>query len=121
MKLIPLPFFLLLAACHHQERQVREFIPGTYVSKAQGPYSVAWDTIVILPASDQYEVVRRTGYQRIDDRGLSPLVRRSKNFTGMWDADKQRMELDPAGIIVFFQPADHQLTIQRTVYKKIEP
>ncbi|MGN6398695.1 MAG: hypothetical protein ACTHMI_24205 [Mucilaginibacter sp.] len=122
MRPIILPFFLLLAACQRQDHQVQDFIPGTYVCRAQSPYSIADDTIVIVPNGVlHYDVFRKTGYQRINNGILSPVVRKAKNFTGIWDADKQQMQVDPVGVIILFQPAAHQLTIQRTIYKKIQP
>jgi len=104
-KMILFPI-LLLAACGGPAG----FQPGTYVNHAESEYSVADDTLVIAP---DYRVTRNTTYHR---RGGQPR-RLVKHFNGVWDADKQTLELTQTGTLLIFRPGE--LRLANSTYRKL--
>lgn len=110
----------LWAAC--TGNKTKDFIPGTYVNHAQSEYSVANDTLIITKDQHSpisYHISRRTGYQRVKDSKLQPEQHQVKSFTGLWDTEKQTLQLIPNGIILLFQPDQNKLMIENSAYTKI--
>lgn len=104
----------LWAACTNSTKQTREFMPGTYVNQAKSDYSVANDTLVITP---DYRVTRKTGFSRIINGQPGPAQHKVKSFTGIWDAQKQTLQLTQNGIIILFGPDG--LEVQNSKYKRL--
>ncbi len=113
----------LWAACTNSNHKVTDFIPGTYVNQAQSTYSVANDTLRITRDGqnpNSYRVMRSTGFQRIRDGKLQSPEYKVKSFTGIWDAQKQSLQLTQNGSILLFQPDENQLLIENSIYHKIK-
>lgn len=120
IKIMLLPISLW-AACSNKQ-QVRDFVPGTYVNQAQSQYSIASDTLLLIPdehAGNLYQVVRGTGFQRIKDGKLQPKEYKIKKFSGVWDEAKQTLQLTQDGSILFFQPDAQTLTVGTAIYRKL--
>lgn len=110
----------LLAACNSPNQPATGFIPGTYVNQAQSAYSIANDTLVITAlAGTSYRVLRKTGFRRIVNGQLLSAEHRTATFTGIWDTDKQLLQLTPNGLIITFQPDSSRLMVQNSIYQKI--
>ncbi|MFB9843938.1 hypothetical protein [Mucilaginibacter ginsenosidivorans] len=121
IKIMLLPIGLW-AACSNKQ-QVRDFIPGTYVNQAQSAYSIASDTLLLIPdehAGNLYQVVRGTGFQRIRDGKLQPKEYKVKTFSGVWDEAKQILQITQDGSILVFQPDAQTLTVGTAVYHKLK-
>lgn len=111
---------VLLAACNNNNGHTVGFIPGTYVNQAQSEYSIANDTLVITAlTATSYQVLRKTGFQRIVSRQLQAAEHRSAPFTGIWDDSKQTLQLTQNGLIITFQPDSNRLMVQNSRYRKI--
>lgn len=112
----------LLAACSGQLARTRDFIPGTYVNHAQSNYSIADDTIQITPGTTEntYHILRKTGFRRIRDSKLQAPEHKVKSFTGLWDAQKQTLQLTQNGTVLLFQPDSAQLVVENSAYRKLE-
>jgi hypothetical protein len=110
------------AACTNHGQQTKDFIPGVYVNHAQSEYSIASDTLVIThetATETGYRIIRKTGFSRIMNGKTGPEQHKVKSFTGIWDAQKQTLQLTQNGIIVLFQPDENQLEVQNSKYHKI--
>src|ERR1700677_763799 len=94
---------ILLAACSSPQKQVKDFIPGTYVNHAQSAYSIADDTLVIKVdplTEDHYQVTRKTGFRRLPSG--APQYK-SKTFSGTFDEQKGTLQLAENGLVILFQ------------------
>jgi hypothetical protein len=118
IKIMLLPISLW-TACTNSQKQTRDFIPGIYVTQAKSEYSIASDTLVIAKTGNNYAVTRKTGFHRIASGQLMPEAHKAKSFTGIWDAQKQTLQLSENGIIILFQPAANQLEVQNSKYRKL--
>jgi hypothetical protein len=118
-KIMLLPI-ALLAACNNKNQQATGFIPGIYVNQAQSEYSIANDTLVITAMSGPgYHVLRKTGFRRITNGQMQGAEHRSGTFTGIWDNQRQTLQLTQNGLIIVFQPDSSQLMVQNSRYRKI--
>lgn len=111
----------LIAACNSGST-VTNFIPGTYVNQAQSEFSVANDTLVITQAKNTdniYLITRKTGYRRINDGKLQGLQHQVKHWTGMWDSQKQLMQILQTAGTLTFQPGQNSLLNGTSIYGKL--
>jgi len=111
----------ILAACHSISND-QSFIPGTYVNQAQSEFSVANDTLVIVQAKNTdniYLITRKTGYRRITDGKVQALQHQVKHWTGMWDNQKQLMQILQTGNTLTFQPGQNSLLNGTSIYGKL--
>jgi hypothetical protein len=121
VKIMLLPISLL-AACSSKSQQAIDFIPGTYVNHAQSAYSVADDTLQIIPdvmTENSYHVIRKTAFRRILNGKLQPEEHQMKSFNGLWDEQKQILQLMQNGIILVFQPDSNKMVIQNSPYRRL--
>jgi hypothetical protein len=108
-KLLFASLLLLAAAC---TTKTKDFIAGVYVNHAESTYSVADDTLII---TSNYRVTRRTTYHRT---GGQP-QRLVKQFTGVWDENKQVLTLTQTGTLLLFRPAENALLLGNSTYRKL--
>jgi hypothetical protein len=119
LKIMLLPISLW-AACTNNK--TTNFIPGTYVNHAGSAYSIADDTLVInsFPkTANSYQVRRRTTFWRKDGNKMQAPKHQVKNYTAIWDESKQSLQLMQNGTLILFQPGAKQLTVESSVYRKI--
>jgi len=112
----------LLSACGSGSEANISFIPGTYVNQAQSEFSVANDTLVIETAKNTdniYLITRKTGYRRITDGKVQQLQHQVKHWTGMWDTQKQILQVMQTGNTLIFQPDKHNLLNGSSEYWKL--
>ena len=112
----------LLSACGSGSEAIISFIPGTYVNQAQSEFSVANDTLVIETAKNTdniYLITRKTGYRRITDGKVQQLQHQVKHWTGMWDTQKQILQVMQTGNTLIFQPDKHNLLNGSSEYRKL--
>jgi hypothetical protein len=121
VKIMLLPISLW-AACTNTQKQVKDFIPGTYVNHAQSAYSIADDTLQIMPdalTENSYHVVRKTGFSRVLNGQLQAPQHQVKSFTGVWNVRQQTMQLTANGVILQFLPDSSELRVENSTYHKI--
>ena len=121
VKIMLLPVSLL-AACSGKNDRIVETIPGTYVNHAQSPYSIANDTLQIIqdPASgNTYQISRRTGFRRIVGGKLLPEEHKFKSLSGIWDEQKQVLQITQSEIILIFHPDGKKMILQNSEYRKL--
>ena len=111
---------MLFAACT-QSQKVANSIPGTYVNHAESAYSVADDTLIISEngGSNNYQVTRKTTYQRKANNKLQPSQHKAKSYAAVWDKDKQTLQLTQNGTVLLFRPNENKLLIENSEYRKL--
>ena len=113
--LLMVPMLLLFMGC---KTQVKDFIPGTYVSEWTTEFTQARDTILIEPVikdgSAVYQVTRRT-YMLFQKRPQYKLV----HWTGIFNTNNQTFTITNNGRILLFDPAAHEMKMGQTSYKKL--
>lgn len=108
----------ILAGC--QAGKTREFIPGTYVNSAAGKYSVADDTLVIVPAeSNNYLVERRTGFNRISDGVRGKREYEKESWNAVYDEGTKTLQETRLGKLFTFYPDSAFLSVGKRKYKKL--
>src|SRR6202012_4476408 len=90
---------MLFAAC--TQSKLTNSIPGIYVNHAESAYSIADDTLIIAGdnGSTNYHVTRRTTFWRKDDNKVQPPEHKVKNYSAVWDKDKQTLQITQNGTI----------------------
>lgn len=101
----------------------RAFIPGTYVNSASGPYSIAYDTLIIH-AMDQkegtYRIYRKTAFQRIREGNKLPLERESEQWMALYNQQTQSMEETKTGKLITLYPEAGRILVGSREYLKIK-
>lgn len=111
----------ILAACHHSV-DTYSFIPGTYVNHAEGEFSIAYDTLIIQPLSDQnssYRILRKTGYQRIENNRPQAMQRETEEWMALYNDATKSMQETKRGKIITFYPEANRLMVGKREYLKL--
>lgn len=108
----------LLFACHAD--QTREFMPGTYVNSAGGKYSLADDTLVIVPAeSNNYLIERRTGFNRISEGVKGKREYEKESWNAIYDEGTKTLQETRSGKLITFYPDSAFLKVGKRKYIKL--
>src|ERR1700744_2846869 len=118
--LVVLVLPLFWGGCKDQAEKVADFIPGTYVNAARGPFSVAYDTLVIRAESDRhYQLERRTAYQAVRTGKLLPVKHRVVVYETVFDPVKLELSEPQSGRVFRFDRDKGVLLIHQAVYRKL--
>jgi len=108
----------MLAGCLADK--TREFIPGTYVNIAGGKYSLADDTLVIVPSgSNNYLIERRTGFNRLRDGLKGKREYEKESWNVIYDEGTKTLQETRLGKLITFYPDSAILKVGKRVYKKL--
>jgi hypothetical protein len=113
----------VFAACNNSKTDTRSFIPGTYVNHAEGEYSVAYDTLIIQPMSEEsgtYRIYRKTAFQRIENSKLMKVERENEQWTALYNDQTKSMQETKKGKIITFYPEANRLLVGNREYQKIK-
>ena len=113
-----LALVLMLGSCG---RGAGLSVAGTYVSHESGEYSISKDTLLILAAggADNYQLIRRSGFQRIRDGKLQPEEMKVQEYTGKYDPKSLVIRLDGEDKQVRFFAGGKSLLLAKREYHKI--
>jgi outer membrane lipopolysaccharide assembly protein LptE/RlpB len=112
----------ILAACNHSV-DTYSFIPGTYVNHAEGEFSIAYDTLIIQPMSDQnasYRILRKTGFRRVENNHPQVLQRESEEWVALYNDATKSMQETKRGKVITFYPDANRLMVGKREYQKIK-
>lgn len=120
-------FSVLLFTCCSPFRsrdEVREFIPGTYITEWKNEFTQSKDTIVIAApgtkGGDGYRITKRSYYQQmIDGKELKPQSK-VQNWSGTYNPEVKTLVIDKSGRVLLFDPAKNELVEGSTSYRKIK-
>lgn len=117
---------MLLISCSpfRSRDEVKEFIPGTYVTQWRNEFTESKDTILIAApsnkGSDSYSISKRSYYQQtIDGKELKP-QRKVQGWTGTYNAEVKTIVIDKSGRVLLFNPDAGSLIEGATTYNKIK-
>ncbi|WP_152542465.1 hypothetical protein [Pedobacter sp. V48] len=113
-----LALILMLGSCG---RSPEFAITGTYVNHESGEYSISKDTLLILAATGDgnYQLIRRSAFQRIREGKLQPEEMKVRNFTGRFDPQKAILVLDGEDKQVRFFSGGKSLLLAKREYQKV--
>ncbi|MES2650537.1 MAG: hypothetical protein V4663_02300 [Bacteroidota bacterium] len=120
--LIALISALLMACRGDGGTDTRSFIPGTYVNYAEGEYSIAYDTLIIQPMSEQnssYRIYRKTAYQRKENGKLMKLRRESEEWITLYNEETKSMQEVKRGKIITIYPDANRILVVNREYTKL--
>ncbi len=114
-------FCWLLSCTQAPELAVSEFIPGTYVRAFEHEFAKGADTLIVQ-TSDQlhYQIVKRTGFQRIKNGRFLALENRQEKWSGVYDAATQMIRESQHGKVLHFNPAEKTLYLGASAYHKVK-
>ncbi|EHQ24770.1 hypothetical protein [Mucilaginibacter paludis] len=93
---------VILSACSHSKEAD---IAGTYVATYRNEYTIGNDTLEIVPYHNQiYQVIRRTGYQKIRDGKILPKEFKQVKWTATYVQDKQVLQETEFGKQLYMKP-----------------
>ncbi len=113
---------LLMACRGGGVTDTRSFIPGTYVNYAEGDYSVAYDTLIIQPMSEQnssYRIYRKTAYQRKENGKLMKLQRENEQWVALYNEETKSMQEVKRGKIITIYPDAGRILVANREYTKL--
>lgn len=99
-------------------------VAGTYVSHESGEYSISKDTLLILATGgeENYQLIRRSGFQRIRDGKLQPEEIKVQEYSGKYDPETATLVIDGDDKQVrFFAGGKSLLLAKREFHKVIKP
>lgn len=112
----------LLMACNGGATDARSFIPGTYVNYAEGEYSIAYDTLIIQPMSEQnstYRIYRKTAYQRKENGKLMNLQRENEQWVALYNEETKSMQETKRGKMITVYPDAGRILVANREYTKL--
>jgi len=116
--IFPVCLVMVLAAC--QTDQTREFIPGTYLNSAGGKYSLADDTLLIVPGeSNNYLIERRTGFNRIRAGVKGKREYEKESWNATYDEGTKTLQETRLGKLITFCPDSGYLKVGKRKYMKL--
>lgn len=104
-----------------QQERGKAFIPGTYVNHAKGTYALADDTLVIrLSEGQNYEVLRRTGFNRILNGKLKKREHETETWRAVYDEKTGVLKETRYGKVITFYPDSVKLRVGNREYNKLK-
>ncbi len=113
---------LLMACGGGGATDTRSFIPGTYVNYAEGEFSLAYDTLIIQPMSEQnssYRIYRKTAYQKRENGKLMPMQRESEEWVALYNEETKSMQEVKRGKIITIYPDANRILVVNREYTKL--
>jgi hypothetical protein len=109
---------LFLASCTGSNRPA---IEGSYTSYQSGEYSISNDTLVVTAYGDMgdYQVIRRSGFQRVRNGKLMPKEYQVKDLTGRFDPETGTLDIGTEGRKISFLPDRNSLLLMQREYQRI--
>jgi hypothetical protein len=109
----------LLLGCSSD--QVRDFMPGMYVSSVAGEFSVASDTLVIeLIEGNNYLIHRRTKYNLVSEGKLGKREYLAEVWRAVYNGETQQLTETREGKVLSFFRDSNYLLVGRREYQKIK-
>jgi len=96
-------------------------VEGTYVVQSKSEFSVADDTLSIIPIPSQqsmYSIKRSVSYQRVTEKGTKPKETKQEVATAVWESQTGQLKEQKHGRIYSLSADGSQLMIGSTVYTK---
>lgn len=106
-----------------KSNNVKDFIPGTYISIWKTEFSESVDTLLIEPlmkkGSDTYRITRRTHTSFFKGGRKHSPEYKIKHWTGFYDPSNKTLVMENDGSVLSFDPVNKELKRGITVYTKL--
>jgi len=121
LKLIIILAVIAFVGC--QSNSLSDSLSGTFTNQSKSEYSIASDTLIITPSTqsgNNYQIERRTGYQKIRNGELQAKEYKTEKWQSSWNEDKQVLSETEYGRQITPSKDGNALTLKNTEYKKIK-
>ncbi len=125
MMLLLLSMVILLLGCDgllHRDL-VKPFMPGVYYASWKTNFSVATDTLQIVPVNENgsggYLIIRRMHAQFMNAAHQRTPEYAFVKWQGIYDARSKTLVVQPNGRVLRFDPVNKTLQMGVIVYKKL--
>jgi hypothetical protein len=96
-------------------------ISGVYVNKSQSEYSVAFDTLILSKkAATNYEVERKTGFQKIRNGSTMLKEFKSEKWPAQFNQEKMLLSETELGRQISVEQNGKSINLKSTSYSKIK-
>lgn len=96
-------------------------LSGIYVNKSHSEYSIAFDTIIVSKKSSaNYEVARKTGFQKIRNGTALSKEYKFEKWPAQWDAQKMVLSETDLGRQITLNKGGKSINLKNTEYLKIK-
>lgn len=116
---------IMICGCSSQASRtatVKDFIPGTYAKEVKNQFLIASDTVIIqCTGGENYLIVNRTAYQRIQGNRLFPQQHSEINYKAVFNDKSQNLYEERLGKTFSFDPDNKRLFEGGSEYKKVMP
>jgi hypothetical protein len=115
--------FFAFAACNSIKDRKNLSVQGLYVTRYEGAYYKATDTIEITPLNSEagtFHYTRRIGYRRISNGVLGKTEHKTEPSICVFNEQTAQLSEQRFGRIYSFSNDGNQLAIGNAVYKRIE-
>lgn len=114
-------FIICLLFIRCRNNQSHKNLSGVYVNKSQSEYSIAFDTLIISRKSEyQYQVERKTGFQKIRKGTTLSKQFKSTKWTAQWNQDKMILSETDLGRQIGLDQNSNSVNLKNTKYLKIK-
>lgn len=115
--------FFAFAACNSIRDRKNLSVQGLYVTRYEGAYYKAMDTIEITPlntAVGTFHYTRRIGYRRISNGVLGKAEHKTEGSICVFNEQTAQLNEQRYGRIYSLSPDGNQLVFGKSVYKRIQ-
>ena len=106
-----------------KSNNVKDFIPGIYISRWKTEFSESIDTLLIEPlmkkGSDTYSITRRTHTSFFKGGRKHAPEYKIKHWTGFYDSSHKTLVMENDGSVLSFDPVTKEMKRGITAYTKL--
>lgn len=101
-------------------REILNFIPGTYVRSIDHEFATGKDTLIITPLEGaMYQIVKRSGFRRIHNGKELPYEHKKETWSGQYDVKTGYIQELQNGKVISFNLDKDQLLLGGVTYNKV--
>jgi hypothetical protein len=125
-KIIVMLVAAIVMGCHgylQSDENIKAFLPGTYVSIAEGEFSKAVDTLLIRKVGlegNTYTIIRKVSFQRIRQGILWPKEYQHEEWIGIYDEKDKVLHETKRGRTLTYIPEMSKLFLGSAEYQKVQ-
>ena len=112
------------AACSNSQESLAgsRSIEGVFILSSKGEFSQVEDTLAVRSIKNHrgiFFIERKSGFQRVTQKGLQPKQQKHETAMGLWDEKTRQLNEQKHGRIYSLSADGNQLLIGSTLYRRI--
>jgi len=112
---------LLVTCSGALQKDVQEFIEGSYVRRFKTDFAAGIDSVVLQQQGEgHYAITKYSRFSRIKDGAWLPEERHEEKMAGVYDAEKQVINEMKKGKVIHFDREKNMMLIGASAYQKIK-